>query len=75
MKHTRFHSVLMMLIGTGVTCHYSLETPAASVTCKEPGLEVNDKKNVCCYFITWVALQLHDQLFIMNLLLTCTFKV
>jgi len=48
MKHIRFHSVLLMLIGTGVTCHYCLETPVV----KEPGLEVNDQK-------MYVAVSLH----------------
>ena len=46
--------MLMMLIGTGGTCHYYLETPVVLVTCKESGLEVNDKKKKM-----YVAVSLH----------------
>jgi len=52
MKHIWFHSVLLLMIGTGVTCHYCLEMPVVSGTCKEPCLEVNDNQ-------MYVAVSLH----------------
>jgi hypothetical protein len=55
MKHIRFHSVLMMLIGTRVTCHSSVHTPVVLVTCKEPGLEVNDKKMLLFHYMVSIA--------------------
>jgi len=54
-KHSRFHSVLMMLIGTGRTCHYYLATPVVLVACKEPSLEVNDKKCMLFHYMGSIA--------------------